>query len=71
MHYYRAGCNLNPSLLRGQVYDENMSGQYKGCAAILQKKNYPKAVYSHCCSEVLNLAVINTCDAVKSFCSDC
>ena len=59
-------CNLDPSLLRGQAYDgaSNMSGQYKGCAAIIQRK-YPKALYSHCCSHVLNLAVVNTCDCIQ------
>ena len=59
-------CNLDPSLLRGQAYDgaSNMSGQYKGCATILQRK-YPKAMYSHCCSHVLNLAVVNTCDSIQ------
>ena len=59
-------CNLDPSMLRGQAYDgaSNMSGQYKGCAAIIQRK-YPKALYSHCCSHVLNLAVVNACDCIQ------
>ena len=59
-------CNLDPSMLRGQAYDEasNMSGQYKNCAAIIQRK-YPKALYSHCCSHVLNLAVVNACDCIQ------
>ena len=59
-------CNLDSSMLRGQAYDgaSNMSGQYKGCAAILRRK-YPKALYSHCCSHVLNLVVVNTCDSIQ------
>ena len=34
-----ADCHLDPFRLRGQVYDGagNMSGQHKGCVAILQK----------------------------------
>jgi len=64
-----AECNLDLSLLRGQAYDgaSNMSGKCKGCAAILKEK-YPLAVYSHCCSHALNLAVVNSCGA-KSLCS--
>ena len=44
-----AACNLDISLLRGHAYDgaSNMSGKYKGCAAIL-KQRYPLAIYSHC-----------------------
>ena len=41
-----------------------MSGQYKGCAAILQRK-YPQAVYSHCCSHVLNLTIVNSCSSIQ------
>ena len=40
-----------------------MSGKYKGCAAIIQKK-FPLATYSHCCSHVLNLAVVSACRLV-------
>lgn len=40
------------------------SGQYKGRAAILQRK-YPLAVYSHCCSHVLNLAIVNSCSCIQ------
>ena len=56
--------NLDPSLLRGQAYDEAsiMSGRYKGCAAITQKK-YPKALYSHCWSQ--NLAMVKVCDSIQ------
>ena len=54
-----ADCHLDPYKIRGQAYYDsasNMSGWYKGykgCAAILQRK-YPQAVYSHCCSNILN-----------------
>ena len=59
-------CNLDTSLLRGQAYDgaSNMSGKYKGCATILKEK-YPLAIYSHCCSHVLNLAVVNSCGSIQ------
>ena len=48
-----AECHLDPTKLRGQAYDgaSNMTGKYKGCAAIIQQK-YPQATYSHCCSHV-------------------
>lgn len=61
-----ADCHLDPFKIRGQAYDgaSNMSGQYKGCAAILQRK-YPQAVYSHCCSHVLNLAIVNSCSCIQ------
>jgi len=61
-----AACNLDISLLRGQAYDgaSNMSGKYKGCAAIF-KERYPLAIYSYCCSHTLNLAVVNTCGSVQ------
>ena len=41
-----------------------MSGKYKGCAAVLERK-YPKAKYTHCCSHVLNLAVVKACDLIQ------
>jgi len=52
-------CNLGPASLRGQAYDgaSKISGRYKGCAAIIQKK-YPHAIYSHCCSHALNLVIV-------------
>ena len=42
--------------LQGQGYDgaDNMSGKYRGAAAIIQH-DYPKALYVHCVSHVLNL----------------
>jgi len=61
-----ADCHLDPSQMRGQAYDgaSNMSGKYKGCAAIIQQK-YPLAMYSHCCSHILNLAVVQACSLVQ------
>ena len=41
-----------------------MAGRYKGCAAIIQKK-YPKALYTHCCSHVLDLTVVKACDSIQ------
>ena len=48
--------------LRGQGYDGegNMSGKYRGAAAIIQH-DYPKALYVHCVSHVLNLYVVAAC----------
>ncbi|XP_075037461.1 52 kDa repressor of the inhibitor of the protein kinase-like [Mixophyes fleayi] len=45
--------------LRGQGYDGagSMAGKVKGAAAIISQQ-YPKAVYTHCCSHVLNLAIM-------------
>ena len=45
--------------LRGQGYDGagNMSGKYRGAAAIIQH-DYPKALYVHCVSHVLNLCIV-------------
>ncbi len=61
-----AESHLDPTNLRGQAYDgaSNMSGLYKGCAAIIQRK-YPLATYSHCCSHVLNLAVVKACSLIQ------
>lgn len=59
-------CHLDPTRIRGQAYDgaSSMSGKYKGCAAILERK-YPKAKYTHCCSHVLNLAVVKACSLIQ------
>ena len=46
------------------VLASNMSGKYKGCATILKEK-YPLAIYSHCCSHILNLAVVNSCGSIQ------
>ena len=40
-----------------------MSGQYNGCATLIQQK-HPLAVYSHCCSHVSNWAGVNACNLV-------
>ena len=32
--------------------------------ALIQKK-YPKALCSHCCSHVQNLAVVNSCNSIQ------
>ena len=48
--------------LRGQRYDgaDNMSGKYRGAAAIIQH-DYTKVLYVHCVSHVLNLCVVAAC----------
>ena len=58
-----ATCHLDATKMRRQAHDgaSNMLGQYNGCATLIQQK-YPLAVYSHCCSHVLNLAVVSTCN---------
>ena len=38
--------------------------KYKGCAAVIERK-YPKAKYTHCCSHVLNLAVVKACSLIQ------
>ena len=51
--------NLDLSYLRGQAYDEagNMAGSVNGAAAIISR-DYPLALYLHCDSHCLNLAVV-------------
>jgi hypothetical protein len=53
------------SALRGQTYDgaSNMSGQYKGCQAIIREKQ-PLALYVHCGAHCINLVSLNVCEAV-------
>ena len=53
---------LDLSDLRGQGYDGagNMSGKYRGAAAIIQH-DYPKALYVHCVLHVLNLCIVAAC----------
>ena len=60
--------------LRGQTYDgaSNMSGQYKGCQALINQKQ-PLALYVHCGAHCVNLiaqtvteAVVPVRDAVHS-----
>ena len=59
-------CHLDPTRIRGQAYDgaSSMSGKYKICAAVIERK-YPKAKYTHCCSHVLNLAVVKACSLIQ------
>ena len=47
---------------KGQCYDGagNMSGPCNGAAAIV-KRQYPKAVYTHCMAHRLNLSVVSAC----------
>ena len=51
--------HLDSSKLRGQAYDgaSNMSGKTKGAAACICSQ-YPLALYTHCASHCLNLAVV-------------
>ena len=48
--------------LRGQCYDgaSNMSGARSGCKSIVQQEAH-KAIYVHCASHRLNLAVVSAC----------
>ena len=52
---------LVPTKLRGQAYDGagNMSGKTKGAAARISSR-YPLALYIHCASHCLNLAVVKS-----------
>ena len=54
---------LDPSKLRGQAYDGagNMSGSLNGTAALISNDN-PLALYLHCASHSLNLAVVKSLD---------
>jgi len=53
------------SCLRGQTYDgaSNMSGQFKGCQAIIRDKQ-PLALYMHCGAHCSNLVSQSVCEAV-------
>ena len=64
--------------LRGQGYDgaSNMSGHLNGCAKAIQEQQ-PEALYFHCASHLLNLAVVsmttvqpvrNMWDVLKQLC---
>ena len=46
----------------GQCYDGagNMSGPCNGAAAIVRRQ-YPKAIYTHCTAHRLNLSVVSAC----------
>ena len=54
--------DLDPNFCRGQGYDEvgNMSGKCSGASSI-SKRQYPKALYVHCRSHLLNLCVASAC----------
>ena len=55
---------LDPSKCRSQTYDGagNMAGCQKGCAAMFMKKtSNPAALYLHCASHNLNLALSKAC----------
>ena len=53
--------HLNPTKLRGQAYDgaSNMSGRTNGAAARISSQ-FPLAIYTHCASHCLNLAVVTS-----------
>ena len=48
--------------MRGQCYDgaSSMPGSRPGCQALIQKEA-PKAIYAHCSSHKLNLAIVSAC----------
>lgn len=48
--------------MRGQCYDgaSSMAGSRAGCQALIQKE-CPKALYVHCSSHKLNLAIVSAC----------
>ena len=52
---------LDPSKLQGEAYDGagNMSGRLNGTASLISN-NYPIALYLHCVSHSLNLAVVKS-----------
>lgn len=61
--------NLPTSLLRGQTYDgaSNMSGQYRGCQAIIAEEQ-PLALYVYCGAHSVNLvsqSVSDGCPTVR------
>jgi hypothetical protein len=57
--------NLPFAALRGQTYDgaSNMSGQYKGCQALINEKQ-PLALYTHCGAHVVNLVAQTVSEVV-------
>ena len=60
---------LLPQNCRAQTYDGagNMSGKQKGCAARFQQKS-PRALYLHCASHELNLALSKACALPEIHC---
>ncbi|XP_050527818.1 52 kDa repressor of the inhibitor of the protein kinase-like [Daktulosphaira vitifoliae] len=59
-------CGININYLRGQDYDgaTAMSGRFKGVQACITEK-YPTALYVHCVSHSLNLALSNAVDVIS------
>ena len=57
---------LDPTKLRGQAYDGagNMAGKTKGAAALVTSQ-YPLALYLHCASHSLNLAVVKSLEVAS------
>ena len=57
---------LDPSKMRGQDYDggSNMSRKTNGAAARISSQ-YPLALYTHCTSHCLNLAVVASFEEVS------
>ena len=53
---------LSMDFCNGQCYDGagNMSGPCNGAAAIVRRQ-YPKAIYTHCTAHRLNLSVVSAC----------
>ena len=58
--------HLDPSKMRGQAYDgaSNMSGKTNGAAARISSK-YRLALYTHCASHCLNLAVVASLEEIS------
>ena len=58
--------HLDPSKMRGQAYDgaNNMSGKTNGATARISSQ-YPLALYTHCTSHCLNLAVVASFEEVS------
>lgn len=54
--------DIDMNMCRGQCYDgaSNMSGAIRGCASLIRNK-YPRAVYQHCHSHMLNLSLMKAC----------
>ena len=57
---------LDPTKLRRQAYEGagNMSGKTNGATARISSQ-YPLALYNHCASHCLNLAVVSSFDEVS------
>lgn len=62
---------LDMANCRGQAYDgaSNMSGTVKGCSTLIRQQ-YPKAIYQHCRSHLLNLAIFKVSKSISEI-SEC